>query len=161
MPQYRKCDTFDVLKRDIQAVFHKRACPGCADQCLCRTRACPLPDIRIVCMSCHNQIQNIIHNGIRNRNLCNACARCKQAFPVHDLCDLWRMVSLRQFHDFPQFLPVRKFYQHFKQKTVQLGFRQRISSLVFDRILCGKHQKRLRQLMAGRSDRHGVFLHGL
>ena len=34
------------------------------------------------------------------------------------------------------------------------------SFLVFDRILCGKQGKRLRQLMAGRSNRHGV-LHGL
>ena len=47
-----------------------------------------------------------------------------------------------------------------QQKTVKLRFRQRVRSVVLDRVLGGDHQKGLGQGMTAAIDRDLAFVHG-
>ena len=51
-------------------------------------------------------------------------------------------------------------HPHPHQETVELGLGQRIGAVMFDRILRGNHQKRLRQRVGMRIHRHLAFVHG-
>ena len=56
------------------------------------------------------------------------------------------------------FLGVRD--HHLEHETVYLGFRQRISAFLLDRVLGGHHQERLRQFVCILADSHLLLLHG-
>ena len=64
-------------------------------------------------------------------------------------------------HDLVLFIVRRIFDEEFEHEPVHLRFRQRVSALLLDRILCCQHHERLRQLVRLPAERNLPFLHRL
>ena len=68
---------------------------------------------------------------------------------------------MRHVDDLHKFVETGIGNDEFEHKAVHLGFGKRISTVLFDRVLCREDEERLRKLSRNAHDRHGMFLHGL
>lgn len=157
-----------VIDRRRVAAVHQGTRPCCQHKRLAgpwsRTPSYVLPDLLhggFIGPSSPNKVQYGLYDTVANRNLAHQALRSNQIIRGQYLFrgGFTHAGRFQQDLTFGFFRWIGDVYLH--QEAVELCFRQRVGSLLFQRILCCQNVKRVGQGMVVPGDRDTVFLHGL
>ena len=157
----------DVINRWREAPIEKSTCAYGKHQGLARARA-RSPGNKLAEFACFgaracrtHKRQNRLDHGFTNRQTPDQALRRQQIFRGHRRLGarLFRAGRIKQNSPLGLLIGIIDIDLH--QKAVELGFGQRISAFLFERVLRCKHVERLGQIVAGSRDGHVLLLHGL